>query len=296
MTSYKEVWNAVMNLNKCEFIQWASDKNLIQNINQFRICTGCGSIMNVHFDDRLTDGALWRCSNYKCSRTLTIRINSWTYQSQLTLKTLALLVACWCDKRKIGVAAIDCNISTKTVSKYYQEFRFIVEGLYRNDLSKNPLGNTGGIIQIDESHFFGAKYNLGKALVYKQLWFFGAIDDLTNRVSIEKCESRSEDDLVPMIMSMCNTGSTIWSDSWKSYNNLNLYGFHHSNVNHKNNFRDPITGVHTNKIEGNWNALKKFIRENNVKDRDSVESYVHEWCFRRNIGTTFEKCWKAILE
>ena len=158
------------------------------------------------------------------------------------------------------------------------------------------MSNTGGIIQIDESHFFGAKYNLGKALVYKQLWFFGAIDDLMNRVSIEKCESRSEDDLVPMIMSMCNTGSTIWSDSWKSYNNLNLYGFHHSNVNHKNNFRDPITGVHTNKIEGNWNALKKFIRENNVKDRDSVESYVHEWCFRRNIGTTFEKCWKAILE
>ena len=40
----------------------------------------------------------------------------------------------------------------------------------------------------------------------------------------------------------------------------------------------------------------ELLRENNVKDRDSVESYVHEWCFRRNIGTTFEKCWKAILE
>ena len=27
MTSYKEVWNAVMNLNKCEYIHWASDNN-----------------------------------------------------------------------------------------------------------------------------------------------------------------------------------------------------------------------------------------------------------------------------
>ena len=98
-----------MNLNKCEFIQWASDKNLIQNINQFRICTGCGSIMNVHFDNQITVGTIWRCSNYKCSKTL--KINSWTYQLQSILKTLALLVACWCDKRKIGVVAIDCNIS-----------------------------------------------------------------------------------------------------------------------------------------------------------------------------------------
>ena len=85
------------------------------------------------------------------------------------------------------------------------------------------MDNTGGIIQIEESHFFGAKYNLGNVLFYKQLCFFSAIDDLTNRVSIEKCDSCSDDDFVPMIMSMCNIGSTIWSDSWKSYNNLNLY-------------------------------------------------------------------------
>ena len=31
------------------------------------------------------------------------------------------------------------------------------------------------------------------------------------------------------------------------------------NVNHKENFKDPITFVHTNKIEGNWNALKMLV-------------------------------------
>ena len=68
------------------------------------------------------------------------------------------------------------------------------------------------------------------------------------------------------------------------------------NVNHKENFKDPITFVHTNKIEGNWNALKMFLRKNNVKSREWVESYVHEWCFKRNIGNTFEKCWNTILK
>ena len=33
--------------------------------------------------------------------------------------------------------------------------------------------------------FFKAKYNKGKALHYDQTWFFGAIDDATNRIAIE---------------------------------------------------------------------------------------------------------------
>ena len=33
------------------------------------------------------------------------------------------------------------------------------------------------------------------------------------------------------------------------------------NVNHKENFKDPITFVHTNKIEGNWNALNVLRTE-----------------------------------
>lgn len=160
----------------------------------------------------------------------------------------------------------------------------------------NLLGSTNGIIQIDESHFFQAKYNLGKALIYPQLCFFGAIDDKTNRIIIEKCESRSENELLPIICSTCYPGSTIWSDSWKSYNNLDSYGFNHSSVNHKENYKDPVTGVHTNKIESNWNSVKSFLRDNKVKNRFWVESYVHEWCFRRNVGITFDKCWDAILE
>ncbi|KAG2196834.1 hypothetical protein INT46_001751 [Mucor plumbeus] len=33
-------------------------------------------------------------------------------------------------------------------------------------------------------------------------------------------------------------------------------GYKHMTVNHSKNFKDPVTGVHTNTIEGRWNGLK----------------------------------------
>ena len=40
------------------------------------------------------------------------------------------------------------------------------------------------------------------------------------------------------------------------------------NINHIENFKDPITFVHTNRIEGNLNGLKMFIIKNNDKSRE----------------------------
>ena len=66
-------------------------------------------------------------------------------------------------------------------------------------------------------------------------------------------------------------------------------------VNHSENFVDPITKVNTQKIESTWNSIKKFLDRNCYKSRSNLERYVHEWCFRRNIGNTFEKCWMNII-
>ena len=66
-------------------------------------------------------------------------------------------------------------------------------------------------------------------------------------------------------------------------------------VNHEEEYKDPITGTNTNRIEGNWGAIKEFLRQNHVKAREKTESYIHEYRFRRNVAPTFETCWKAII-
>lgn len=209
MGSYEQVINAITYFNDYDFIEWASASNLIPNIHQQRICNRCGELMKIYFNQNLPDCAVYRCTNNYCSHTLSIRIDSWISKSKLSLRIIARLIACWCEKRTVNATSKDCGINTCTVTKYFQELRKKAEKIYRKDISLNLLGSTNGIIQIDESHFFQAKYNLGKALIYPQLWFFGAIDDKTNKIIIEKCESRSENELLPIICSTCYPGSTI---------------------------------------------------------------------------------------
>ena len=126
-----------------------------------------------------------------------------------------------------------------------------------------------------------------------EIWLFGEIDSETLRVVVEICDDRKAETLIPIIASTVKPFSIIWSDQWKAYNTLSNYGFNHYTVNHSKNFVDPSTGVNTQKIEGTWNIIN--LDKNGLKDRKNLELYVHEWCFRRNIGNTFDKCWKAII-
>ena len=68
---------------------------------------------------------------------------------------------------------------------------------------------------------------------------------------------RSTATLLPIIQTFVLPGTTIYSDEWASYNILNHTGFIHQTVNHSENFVDPLSGVHTQKIEGSWGGVKR---------------------------------------
>jgi hypothetical protein len=50
-------------------------------------------------------------------------------------------------------------------------------------------------------------------------------------------------------------GTTIISDCWKAYINLEKHGYEHRLVNHSKQFVNS-EGFHTNKIEGHWRKAK----------------------------------------
>jgi len=133
-------------------------------------------------------------------------------------------------------------------------------------------------------------------LARRQLWFLGAIDCLTNRVAKGTCEDRGSELLVSMICSICVPGCERWSDEWSSYPCLKRHGFVHRTANHTPNYKDPVTGVQTNRVEGNWRALKSFLRIISAKSFSANESYVDESCFRRNAGTRFPGGYNDFLD
>ena len=83
------------------------------------------------------------------------------------------------------------------------------------------------------------------------------------------------------------------------YNNLHFH-FNHLQVNHRENFVDPITGCQTQGIEGIWSHLKKdLVREKNIP-LNYLQEYLHYFTFiysiklDRNSNKIFPKFLRVI--
>ena len=212
----EEVRLAVQYATDEEFVRWAALRNLIPKLIP-PIC--CQRSMTLTFGTTASAGAVWRCS--LCRHHRSIRGDCWLQQAKITLRQGALLLACWIAGRTRDVTSVDCQVSPQTVTRYFDEFRVTAEGIYRDDISRNPLGGPGVVCQIDESLFGKAKYHRGRAL-NTQMWVFGVVDYGTGRVMMEPVAHRDADTILPVIQSTVAAGSIIWSDMWRAYNGLHL--------------------------------------------------------------------------
>ena len=290
--SFRDVREACQSLDDASFLLWSAKMELIPDVQDESVAPMCcGTHMRLCERAASPDRYEYRCTTCKAQRS--IRLNSWTRGSHLSLRKLAMLLACWIDGRAVHIAAEDCGVNRLTVLSYYAEFRRVAGERYHKDIAMNPLGGPGIILQVDESYFGKPKYNIGKAWALPPLWVFGIVDTHSRRVMLEAVEDRSSGTLVPMIDSTSAPGSRVWSDQWKGYSGLDDAGLDHDTVNHSVNFVSE-DGVHTQMIESTWAAVKGFLRGRHIKARSTVMEHVHEWCFRRNLGSSFVACWHLL--
>ena len=86
-------------------------------------------------------------------------------------------------------------------------------------------------------------------------WVFGGIEEDSRRSFMAAVEKRDEATLLPLIQKHIAKGTTIVSDCWKAYINLEKHGYEHRTVNHSKEFVNN-EGFHTNKIEGHRRQVK----------------------------------------
>ena len=68
--------------------------------------------------------------------------------------------------------------------------------------------------------------------------------------------------LEKIIVAYVQLGTKIISDCWKAYNTRRLQNLEciHETINHLMDFKDSISGAHTNTIEGIWSVVKRFMQ------------------------------------
>jgi transposase-like protein len=116
------------------------------------------------------------------------------------------------------------------------------------------LGGPGKTVEIDESKFGKRKYHRGKALDGQ--WVVGLLERESGATVMIPVEKRDAATLISIIKRWVAPETTILTDCWRGYNSLSSEGYIHQTVNHSLFFKDPITGVNTNRIESSWRASK----------------------------------------
>ena len=113
----------------------------------------------------------------------------------------------------------------------------------------------------------------------------------TNHIMLYPVDQRNQETLIPMIERHVVKGSTIYSDGWRAYQNLNKRGYKNFTVEHKHNFvqryRDTLSGeirtVHTNRIEGSWKFAKDHFRKINDAKISAFEAHLCEIIWRNRV-------------
>jgi hypothetical protein len=111
-------------------------------------------------------------------------------------------------------------------------------------------------------------------------------------------EKRDEVTLRQIVFDHVVPGSIIHTDLWKGYGFIDDCVFYeHGTVNHSAEFKNAMTGVHTNYVEGTNSGIKRCISVRS-RVRGGIEEHLGEFAWRRKHerGNTWDDLMHALVE
>ncbi len=148
-----------------------------------------------------------------------------------------------------------------------------------------------GQIELDESYFGGVRKGkrgrgaVGKVAVFGMLKRGG-------KVYVKIVPDTKTATLLPIITRKIAPDSIVYTDSYRSYNALDVSDFSHHRINHSEKFVEDKN--HINGVENFWNQAKRVLRKYNGIDRNAFILFIKDekHCFARfrfNYGSPKEQ-------
>lgn len=143
-----------------------------------------------------------------------------------------------------------------------------------------------GEIELDESYFSGIRKGKrgrgagGKTAVFSLLKCSG-------KVFVLVVKDTKTNTLMPIIVGKIKPDSIVYTDSYKSYNALDVSDFKYFRINHSKEFAKDHN--HINGIENFWSQAKRVLRNYNGIDKKHFHLLIKEGEFRFNYGTPFNQ-------
>lgn len=129
-------------------------------------------------------------------------------------------------------------------------------------------------------------------------WFKEAMESVPKLVILQ---DRKKETLTSIILQSIKPESTVFTNGWRGYCRLNEYFLDHGTVNHSLWFKDPMTSVLTNTIEGTWSGVKTTVPHRG-RTMDKLNRYILRYMLKNNEGgnclhvlINFYFCWCVFL-
>lgn len=232
-------------------------------------------------------GWRFRCisSRSLCRKSYSLLHGTWFWKSKLSIRDQILAIYAYgleCSPMQLsGLLGINAKTTTADWSAYFRD----ICAIYLSEMNSIKIGGEGLHVEIDESKIFKNKNHIGRLTRQQETreWVFGGICRETKETFFEIVNDRREETLKDAIERNVERGSHIISDQWRSYQNIQNWGYLHSTINHSESFISPEDDlIHTQTIERCWRGLKENIER---KSRyESRASYMLVYSFKRRTG------------
>jgi transposase len=196
-------------------------------------------------------------------------------RNKLTRYFKRKIITCFSLELTASQTAKLIKINRNTVNRYYRIIRECIA-----EHQEQLIDHFSGEVELDESYFGGHhKGNIGRSTKSK-IPVFGILrrNGIVYTQIVPDVSART---LKAIIKQRVSKNSTVYSDSWKSYDGLVLYGYEHIRINHHKELVDKNRN-HINGIENFWSYIKNKLSKYYGIKPEYFYLYLKEHEFRFN--------------
>lgn len=205
---------------------------------------------------------------------------------------LSLIVRCFSTDITASSCAEIVHVNRNTSNRFYGYCRTLVlkdqERERREFLSEDET-------EIDEAYFGPTRVRGRRGRGAGRKIAVVGLLQRAGKVFTKPVDRCTAEEIMPILRAKLAQGVDVYTDGWKSYDALAVYGFNHKKVIHDENEFSDGDGNHINGIESFWSFANRRLVKFNGISKNLFGDYLKETEWRFNNRGTIEKRLRRLI-